>query len=919
MTCFDVEQLDQYLSGSLNTREQASVESHVEKCDSCQSLLEEIRQQNDLLPEIKSSWSSTGEKEFVIDVAAPDIPGYEILRIIHAGGQGIVYEGRQTSTNRPVAVKLLLHGRYASKRERHRFEREIDLMAPLDHPNIVTIFDSGVTNDDRMYLVMRFVEGESLDRYMADQELSLDQSLTLFVTIAEAVRYAHQRGVIHRDLKPSNIIIDELGEPSLLDFGLAKTHDTAEDTYRSYQTQAGEFIGTLAYAAPEQVSGDPNAVDVRSDVYALGVILFEMLTGQHPYPIKGRLAEIIRNITDYEPARLSAIRKDFDDELDTIVAKSISKEKKRRYQSVADLIRDMKRYRTGYPIEAKADSTLYILRKSLKRYRFPAAAAGIMFIVLIVAAIVSFSFWRQAEQNHASALRTGEDLRKALEQTALETNKVTAINEFLIGMLGSAHPVMQGKDVTVREALDTATDTINESFTDQPLIEAELRSTIGNTYRALGLFESAELQIEKAVEIYGAFVDEIDPKRLTAESMLALLYQEQGRYEESEPLTVSTYEKRLSVLGEGHPDTLNSMNDLGLLHLKMGRYNEAESIWQRALDIRQQVFGSEDMLTLHSQSNLGWVWLLQGRYKDAESILNETLESQRRVLGDEHTITLRTLTILGVVLDRQGRYDEAEAVYLETLETKRRVLGEDHPETLIDSGNLGWFYIRRKRYKDAEQIFSADLVTTRHVLGDEHPGTLQTIENLANTYSGLERYDEAEALYLENLEIKSRILGEEHPETLHTMNNLAVLYYNLDQFDKVEPLWEETLEIRKRALGLEHPDTILTINNLALLYQQQGRYDESERNFRQVIRNQRRVLGDTHPKTVSAYRELITLFLNQERYTDAERELLAVYELYNEQLGNGHEIVQLFLRDLVDLYEQWEKPEKAANFRNLQL
>jgi len=915
MPCPDLEQLDKYLSGEMDLPVRSAVEEHLASCDSCRGLLSELREQEEALSQLRAARSGAPAGE--AEALRPAIGGYEILRTIHQGGQGIVYAARQQSTRRLVAVKLLLMGRYATKRQRHRFEREIDLTATLDHPNIVTVFDSGITDDGRLYLVMRYVEGRPLDEYVADRSLSIPQTLALFTKITEAVNYAHQRGVIHRDLKPSNILIDADGAPHLLDFGLAKHRDALEDAQRSVETQAGEFIGTLAYAAPEQVSGDPHAVDVRSDVYSLGVLLFGMLTGAHPYSITGRLAEIVRNIAEAEACRASSIRREVDDELDTIIAKTLSKEKERRYQSVADLLRDLERYRAGRPIEAKGDSTWYVLRKTLRRHRAAAAAAAAVFVVLILATIISTGFWRRAVSDRREAVDARDDLRAALQQAELEASKVEAINEFLVGMLGSVHPVRQGRDVMVSEILDEAAAGIDDAFGDHPLIEAELRTTIGNTYRAIGLFAEAEPHLERAVDICRRRLGEEDPRTLRARLSLAVLYDYQGHADEAEPMLVTAVELHRRVLVADHPDTLRAINALGLLLFKEGRYGEAEPLWEQVLELFRRTLGEEHLETLNAMNNLGWLRLQQGRYEEAETASRRAYEQNCRVLGEEHPLTLTALSHLAAACHRQGRYAEAESLYVQALEAQRRVLGEEHPETFLTSIPLGWLYIERGRFDEAERFHLRELEIARRVLGEDHPGTLQYMNGLGVIYEQQGRYEESERLKLQTLEIRRRVLGEEHPDTLGSMNNLAALYYEQGRLDEVEPLWIGTLQIRRRVLGDEHPETLASMNNLGLLYQRRQRYEEAEALYVKTREVRRRALGPFHYSTFDTMMNLVSLYEEQGRYEEAEAELLSEYEQFTSALGADHKGSLAIAAKLAELYEAWNRPEEAAAYRAL--
>ncbi len=330
-------------------------------------------------------------------------PGYQLLREIHRGGQGVVYRALQSSTGRKVALKVLLDGAFAGPLDRARFEREIKLLAALRHQNIVTIHDSGSVAG-RFYFVMEYVAGRPLDVYMSSEPRSIEQSLRLFLKICDAVNAAHLRGIIHRDLKPANLLVDEQGDPHILDFGLARLDPAANDEEgRTTMTHTGQFVGSLPWAAPEQADGGPARVDMRSDVYSLGVILYQMLTGKFPYSVVGPMHEVVQRIVSDPPLSPRRLRPEIDDDLATILHTCLAKDRERRYQTAGELARDVQRYLHGEPLEAKRNSAWYMLRKSLQRFRLLLSVAALFVVLLAAATTVSISLWRSATQREAEA------------------------------------------------------------------------------------------------------------------------------------------------------------------------------------------------------------------------------------------------------------------------------------------------------------------------------------------------------------------------------------------------------------------------------------------------------------------------------------------------------------------------------------
>jgi serine/threonine protein kinase len=697
------------------------------------SLLNQDPNQPDLLETI-SDWSGSARLPAFVGA-------YRILGLIGEGGMGTVYEAEQENPRRKVAIKVIRAGLTSPEIVR-RFHQESRALARLQHPGIAQIYEAGIA-EGKPYFAMERIRGQALLQYAVAERLSIAQRVELTIKICEAIQHAHANGIIHRDLKPGNILVDESGQPKILDFGVARFTDAESKTTRG--TDLGRIVGTLAYMSPEQLAGGGSQVDRRSDVYALGVILYELLAGRAPYETSGSVPEAIRAIREDSPFPLRSVNRELGGDLQTVAAKALEKDPTRRYATAADLAVDLRRHLANQPILARPPGALYLARKFVLRHKALSASTLSIFTVLVLAVVIS----------------AGQAARaRRAEQTA------RAVNEFLQNdLLSQAGPQTQAgpsttpdRDLKVRTALDRAAERIKGKFDAQPEVEAAIRQTIGNAYQELGLYTEAATHLERAVELRRRMLSKDDPATMDSMHELAELYLSAGRYGDAEKILEPLVEMRRRRSGVQNEGTLRAMNDLaGLIHMR-GDYAHAAPLRELVLREDRKLMGDLHPHTLTAIHNLASSYSALGEYQRAAPLFEEAVKGSRVVFGDSNPSTLSSMSGLGNVYRDLGRFSEAENLQSQVLDLRRQALGEEHPHTILAVSTLAGILLAEGLYPQAEKLLVKGLETARRVI-PSHPYTIGFLPALAEVNWKQGRLDKAESLFRAAADSYRKTLG----------------------------------------------------------------------------------------------------------------------------------------------------------------
>lgn len=877
---------------------------------------------------------------------APDLRGrvvsgrYKALGILGEGGFGIVYEAEQEKpVRRRVALKILKPG-MDSKSVLARFEAERQALAVMNHPNIARVLDGGVTEQGHPYFVMELVRGEPITQFCDKHRLTVQDRIELLRPVCEAVQHAHSKGIIHRDIKPSNILVQyENGRPTpkVIDFGVAKAIDQRLSEHTIF-TERGQLIGTPEYMSPEQAEMSGLDIDTRTDVYSLGVVLYELLTGTTPFDSgslrKAAFNEIQRIIREVNPpkpsTRLSGngtsddvstkiasarslrenelaalLRRD----LDWIVLKCLEKDRDRRYTTPLALCEDLKRYLDHEPVAAGPPSAAYRLQKFVRRHRLPVALGTCVAVMLFAALVVVSVSLRESQLQRAAAesaraseaahrLSAEESARKAAEEAARaereaerarkEEATASAVNAFLNNLLASANPRTAGRsEFTVRQAIDLARDRLDAGELDEPAVEHRLRGTIGATYMGLGLFAESRDQFFRALALARSLYGDDSQETAIALWSLGNMTADAGDNIGAVPMLEEAHRIALDAFGEDHPTALLIGDHLGnLVGNRTGIDMErGGALVRRALDGIRSQFGEDDARTFGPMFNWAGYLAATHRVEEAAAELAELIARIERVNGERCSCAIRERSVLGSYLRLLGRFDESESVLRESIDIAVPDLGAMHTEVLRARYELSSTLWSSGKIEDSLEILDA---ITQDIQGTEKPDLFRSASAFAEALIHDGRLDDGERFIDLALEGRRRVLGSEHPDTLSSIDLSGWLQYQRGDFVGAEVLQREALEGRRRVLGERHHDTVTSFNNVGWALMRQGKYSEAEPFIQAAVEGRRLLFGEDHAWTANSMQGLAELSWHRGELAGAETWFRKIHEARARTLGEDH-------------------------------
>jgi non-specific serine/threonine protein kinase/serine/threonine-protein kinase len=768
---------------------------------------------------------------------------YRLLQLLGEGGMGEVWLAEQTEpVHRRVALKVIKAG-MDSKQVVARFETERQALAVMDHPVIATVFDGGTTPQGRPYFAMEYVKGEPITVYCDRHRLATKERLELFMQVCEGVQHAHQKGIIHRDLKPSNVLVtiqEDHPVPKIIDFGVAKA-TSQHLTERSLFTELGVLIGTPEYMSPEQAEMGGLDIDTRTDIYALGVLLYELLTGSLPFDHRelrlAGLAEIQRIIREKEPPRPSTritklgpasteaaanrhteprrLASELRGDLDWITMRALEKDRTRRYDAANALAADLRRHLEHQPVAAGPPGATYRAGKFVRRHRFGVAVAATLALLLVAFAAAMVVQAQRVARERDRANREAEAARR--------------VSDFLVRLFEVSNPSeARGNSITAREILDTGATRIARELAGQPEVEARLMSTMGDVYLGLGLYKDSAALYRQSLDLRRRSLGPRDPAVAKSLHDLGTLLVISGDLAGAGTSLAEALALRESELGPDSVETAITVGSLGQLSFARGDYAKAEALFRRQLDtLRRHPDGNEEAISDSLNDLAMTIQRVRADYAGAQVLLHESLELRRKLFVDNHPKIAQSLNNLGMAHYRAQEYGPAEALFRDSLELNRKLFGESHPEVAANLHNLGLVARDRGDYVAANAYFEQTVTMDRSHFGTDNIQVARGLNNWAESLRLGGEPGRAEALLRESLAIHRKTLPAGNWQIAMTETLLALSLVDQRRFGEAEPLLLAAYPAVERELGAGDRRLDTVAERTVRLYESWGKSEKA--------------------------------------------------------------------------------------------
>ena len=848
------------------------------------SLLESDQQINSFIDgQALDSVTISGKMLEETRLEGKEVGPYRLLKKLGQGGMGVVYlaERADGQFEQQVALKLIKRG-MDSETIIQRFLAERQILARLDHPNIARLLDGGITEDGLPYFAMEYVEGVPLIPYCNVKKASIEERLALFGEICKTVHYAHRNLIVHRDLKPGNILVNREGQVKLLDFGIARVLSNDEHEAQTIFTQAGQRVLTPEYAAPEQVSG--GVITIQTDVYALGVILYELLTGIRPLKITSHspaeVEHIIRHETPTKPSNVVSnndqiadthtlqperLQKKLKGDLDTICLKSLQKEPARRYSSADEFRLDIERHLSGLPVTAQPDSLSYRLNKFYVRQKSGIIAA--LLILLVIASIITLYTIR---------------LSRATEIAQQEAGKAEQTATFLASLFESANPlVAQGDTLNARHMLEAGASRVAEELADQPEVQASLLTIIGDAYNGLGLYPKAEQHFQEAFEFTASTKGKASEEAALLTQRMADIRHSLSDFPGADSLQRLTLEIQQALYGEEHPEIAATLLKMASTNRSVGNYDVAIPLYEQAVAMNEKLLPKDDPELGWSINNLGWAYYNVGKYEEAIAAYERAEFLQRTHLGENHPDLGFTLNNYGGLLYTRGNYDKGEEKLLESLDIRRGLYGEEHPETMQSLNNLATLYFRKGDVDEAEPLYRQILETNTKLLGPSHRYVASTTSSLGVVLMEQGQLDEAEILLLKSLELRTALFGDSHRQVSASLSNLGSVNIELGKYEEAISYYQKAVDFW-RSFDDQNLQMAYSLIGLGSALSEQGNPGEGETHIRRGLELRLETLDDNDLLVARARAALGRSLMLQDKNDEARTALEQAFTSFEE-------------------------------------